>query len=319
MEIKKLDINGNAYRSLYEKCGGVFNDPAWLSMYGAALEVKGIYNGDHLVASFHIYRDKKAGFPFYKNPPFTPHIGLMIDSRSRNHSKAITENKKIISLIADFLDSKGKGIVSCAFPHWVKDMQPLIWKKFKAVPNYTYLTDLTLPQEELEERMSAEHRNLYRKSVKDGLVCRPETDMKVVKSLVLKTFDRKSKAIDAKMLDKIMNGYANAENSFSFAAYDGNKPVAAAFCLMDKEHVYYLLSGYDPSAKHGGAGIACVWSSILHAKSIGKKVFDFEGSMLPEVERYFRGFGPEQVPYFTVNKAWLPLEVMLKFIKRENF
>jgi len=41
--------------------------------------------------------------------------------------------------------------------------------------------------------------------------------------------------------------------------------------------------------------------------------------MLPEVERFFRGFGGDLVPYFTVNKAWLPLEFMLKLLKREQF
>jgi hypothetical protein len=41
--------------------------------------------------------------------------------------------------------------------------------------------------------------------------------------------------------------------------------------------------------------------------------------MLPEVERFFRGFGADLVPYFTVNKAWLPLEFMLKLLKRERF
>jgi hypothetical protein len=41
--------------------------------------------------------------------------------------------------------------------------------------------------------------------------------------------------------------------------------------------------------------------------------------MLKGVEKFFRSFGPELVPYFTINKASLPLEILLKFKKRELF
>jgi hypothetical protein len=33
------------------------------------------------------------------------------------------------------------------------------------------------------------------------------------------------------------------------------------------------------------------------------KRFDFEGSMLPQIEPGFRGFGAKQLPYFSITKA----------------
>jgi hypothetical protein len=70
---------------------------------------------------------------------------------------------------------------------------------------------------------------------------------------------------------------------------------------------------------HRGAGVSCLEHCILYAKRLGLEVFDFEGSMMPEVESYFRSFGPRMVPYYTINKGRLPLELVLKFIKRERF
>jgi len=320
VEIKLIDRSSKEYADFALRCGTVFNDPDWLALYGPKLALYGIFNGDNMVGTFHVYRQRKGGFSFIMNPPFTPHIGLAVDAKSKNASKAMSETKKIIAAVAEHLDAMGRGgVVSCAVPTWATDMQPLTWKKFKVVPHYTYHTDLTLAQSELEDRMSAEHRNLLKKAVKDGLVCRPETNMQVIKKLVLKTFDRKNTGIDETMLDSILGKFASSKNSFAFAAYDKEVPVAAAFCIHDKDSANYILSGYDPESKHGGAGIICVWNCILHAKQMNLKIFDFEGSMLPEVERYFRGFGPVQVPYYTVNKAWLPLEMVLKFIKREQF
>ena len=54
------------------------------------------------------------------------------------------------------------------------------------------------------------------------------------------------------------------------------------------------------------AGAACMQAAISKAKELGLKLFDFEGSTIPAIERYFRGFGGELVQYLTVNRAWLP-------------
>jgi hypothetical protein len=59
--------------------------------------------------------------------------------------------------------------------------------------------------------------------------------------------------------------------------------------------------------------------AIRHARDLGLQTFDFEGSAIPPVEAYFRGFGGKLTPYFRVNKAWLPIEMVLKFFKRRLF
>ncbi|MDI6740189.1 MAG: GNAT family N-acetyltransferase, partial [Candidatus Edwardsbacteria bacterium] len=95
--------------------------------------------------------------------------------------------------------------------------------------------------------------------------------------------------------------------------------IAATFCIHDATTAYYLLGGYDHASKHRGAGAAALWAAIGHAKGIGLKRFDFEGSMVPQIERYFRGFGGTQTLYLTINKAALPLEMLLKITRRQTF
>jgi len=317
-EIKS--IHDPVYSELVSRAGTVFNSPGWLALHGNKLQLFGIYSGDDaLTGAFFLYRDRKAGFSFFRNPPYTPHIGWMFENKSQNHAKALSQNKKMMEVMADFMQGLPVGMISCAFPFTASDMQPFTWKKFKVVPKYTYRLPLALPVEELEKRMAIEPRNRLRKAVKDGLSVEMITDYDVVKKLVLKTFDRKNKAIDKNLLEKILSSFTDASNSFAFAAMNNGQPVSATLAIHDKSTAYYLLGGYDPAAKHGGAGILCMWQSILHSRESGLDTFDFEGSMLPEVERFFRGFGADLVPYFTVNKAWLPLEFMLKLLKREQF
>jgi hypothetical protein len=45
-----------------------------------------------------------------------------------------------------------------------------------------------------------------------------------------------------------------------------------------------------------------MWEAIQRS-SRSSKEFNFEGSMLEEVERFFRGFGAKQVPYFIIKKT----------------
>ena len=89
--------------------------------------------------------------------------------------------------------------------------------------------------------------------------------------------------------------------------------------MFDTNTCYYLLGGVNKQSGVQGVNNLLVQKSIEKAKDLGCKTFDFEGSMLKGVEKFFRSFGPELVPYFTVNKASLPLEILLKFKKRELF
>jgi hypothetical protein len=62
-----------------------------------------------------------------------------------------------------------------------------------------------------------------------------------------------------------------------------------------------------------------MWESVKHAKDLGLRYFDFEGSMVPQIETYFRGFGGRLTPYYRINRASLPIEIILKFFKRRLF
>jgi lipid II:glycine glycyltransferase (peptidoglycan interpeptide bridge formation enzyme) len=47
---------------------------------------------------------------------------------------------------------------------------------------------------------------------------------------------------------------------------------------------------------------ALLWHAILEAKRKGNQWFDFEGSMDPGVERFFRNFGARRELYMVLRK-----------------
>ncbi len=316
MQIKEIDSN-----ILSEKSDSVFLSSKWLKMYGEELKCYGIYNkGGALIGGFALKLERKLGIlNFYRNLAYSPTISLFFENNAKNKAKILSENKKILKLVAEFIDNLNYHIITLYIPANHIDMQPFYWRNFKSIPNYTYIINLENSIEEIEKNFSTERRNDIKKAIKDGIETRICNDNNIVKSLVLKTFDRKQTSADKTMIDKILFDFADETNSFAFVSYRNDIPIATSFCIYDQNTIYYLLGGYDSKNKHAGAGALAVSSAIKHSKELGIKNFDFEGSMLTEVESYFRGFGGDLVPYYSINKAKIPIELALKFVKRTHF
>jgi hypothetical protein len=90
----------------------------------------------------------------------------------------------------------------------------------------------------------------------------------------------------------------NARKIF-FAEDSAGRIHAAVYILWDEEYAYYLMGGEDPELRNSEASSLLMWEAIQFASGFTKK-FDFEGSMIEPIERFFRGFGPRQVPYFHI-------------------
>lgn len=322
MKIKEIisSQDRTKYSELAEEIGNIFNALEWLNIFEDRVKLFGIYeNSGKLVGGFCLYERGRFIFKTYLDPPFTPCIGPFFITEAKNPVSIMNKWKEAITLVAKTIDNLPYSIVSISLNKSVVDTQPFIWKKFKVTPRYTYILDLEKSIEDIHKGMSAERRNDIRKAIKDGLIVKRIDDFGIVKSLILKTFSRQKITVNKYHLDKILFEFANKENSFAIVTFDKYKSIAAAFCIYDKATAYYLLGGYDYESKHHGAGALAVWEAIKYAKNLGLKYFDFEGSMVPQIERYFRGFGGQLLPYYRINKAKLFIEILLKFFKRELF
>jgi predicted acetyltransferase len=94
-------------------------------------------------------------------------------------------------------------------------------------------------------------------------------------------------------------------------ACDGDDRVhAVAYLVWDSASAYYLLSGADPALRSSGAQSLLLWEAIRRARDV-TSTFDFEGSMLAPVERFFRDFGGRQTPYLHVSRVSRPAAAAL--------
>jgi lipid II:glycine glycyltransferase (peptidoglycan interpeptide bridge formation enzyme) len=316
MGVRKINIKTES--AAYEKLcslhhASVFNDAKWLKIYGDHLELYGIYNDNNeLIGSFYFFKGKKYAQEFNICPPFTPHNGLFFENRAENSSNINTFNKKIIDEVSDFIKTLNSKLVVFVLPAFIKETQPFTWKDISVKVKYTYHIDLSLSEEQLLANLSSEKRKSLNKAQKDILEIEMTKDMEAVKEMIFKTFARKQISKNIKYFDLILFDFADSTNSFSFIARQNGKPIAATFCVYDRFAAYYLFGGYDQESRHHGAGVSCMWKSILHARQLGLRTFDFEGSMIPEVERYFREFGGKLIPYYEISKTKFPVNLLMR-------
>jgi len=321
MQIKQIsETDGSSYDNLARDHGTVYNTLAWLKMFGDKVRLVGIYDdGGHLIGGFTIYEEKKFGLNILCDPPFTPVIGPFLKMTAKSPTVIMENRKKVLSLMADFIEESPYSVISLSLDKNIVDTQPFIWKKFKVTPRYKYVLDLGQPVENMWNNLARNRKNEIRKAERDGLVVKQVQNLEIVKSLVLQTFSKQEMTVNEYYLNKILFEFANKNNSFAFATFQDEKPLACFFVVYDQVSTHGVASGYDHRYKHRGGGPLATWGAIQHAKDLGLQCFDFEGSMVPRFEKYLREFGGQLIPYYRVNKAKLPLEIILKFFKRDLF
>jgi len=317
--LKPINIEEYAQRS--GPATGVFGSKKWLSVYGDELTIIGIFKDEHqMIGGFYFLKTKKFGFTFLKLPPYTPHCGLFFVSESKNNSSVNNFSKDIMNEVCRFFSNQKSALVILAFPFYIKDLQPFIWDKYKVVPNFTYQIDLTAGIESIKGNFDSKNRNVINKAIKEEVIVKENAiDKQKLYDFFINSLGSTDANIYKKELSNILLQFSENSNSFSLVAQKEDQLLGAVFCIYDQKTCYYLLGGVKKEARVAGVNNLLVQRSIEKAQDLGCRVFDFEGSMLPGVEKFFRSFGPDLVPYYTVNKAKLPLEILLKFKKRELF
>ncbi|RME15597.1 MAG: GNAT family N-acetyltransferase [Bacteroidetes bacterium] len=304
MYLKPITINELEYSAILSNKLSVFHDIDFLNIYLPYIQIVGIYNeSNEIIGVFYYFKKTKYFLKYIIPPPFHPYNGLIFYNSAQKEESRNSFIKEIQYLIHQYFTEKEHAhyIRFVLSPEHI-DTQVFRWNNWKVKVNYTYQLSLRNSVDELFDNLSSEKRKSIRRAEKDGIVSKENEDYDTVKKLILKTFGRQKKSVNDLYLHKILKEWANSSNSFAYTAYLGAQPIATTFCVYDHSTAYYLLGGYDEQKAHHGAGVLCMWNSILKSKELGLNTFDFEGSMLPNVERYFRDFGGKLIPYFVCEK-----------------
>lgn len=258
----------------------------------------------------------QAAMPFYRRhpkvismPPYTQTMGPWF--------APISDDTKYASLLADkqalsisFTDRlKDIPYFLQNFHYSVTDWLPFYWAGYQQTTRYTYLLPDISDTEQLWKGMSVHlRRNIVKAKDKFRITIKRGITIDEFLSVCSKTFKRQAQKIPhPEVLRKLIEASRQHGQGELWGGYDEEgKLHAVAFVVWQENAACYLAGGGDPLLRHSGAHSLVLWECIQQMSAITRQ-FDFEGSMIPGVERFFREFGAIQTPYFTISKGKLSL------------
>jgi len=311
--------NKDRYHTFCEQEKGVpiFNQDWWLDAVCGQdnWNVVLVEKGGSIVGALPYCIDKKLWFNRIQMPLLTQTLGPYINYPvNQKYYKRLSWEKEVYSDLIKQLPNYD--FFQQSFSPQVTNWLPFYWHGFKQTTRYTYRIK-KITEEQLENEYETDIRRRRKKAANLGVTVEELHSVDDFFCLNKKTFNRKnmqipySKDIVERIYDACMAH--DAVKMFAAKLPDGTV-IAANFLVYDYNTVYYLMGGIDPDTKDMGGMDIVQHSSILFALQ-SDKVFDFEGSMVESIEKYFRSFGAIQVPYLQVYRYGSRLYKCMKNIK----
>lgn len=249
-------------------------------------------DGGQAIAACFVWDTQKRFFRSLITPPLMPNTGWVWLTDFEKPSTRISKEKEVLSALLDFLNSGNWSFWKLDFPSDFKDFQSAIWKGIVPKQKYTYRLEL---KSDWLDHVDSKLKNILKKK---------ETfhfEKRSFSSEEFLDFQETLSSKGVRHVELLQSICASGTGTDSFFTVVGDGGKYKALCLNMNDVVYYLAA---TNAKENNALSACGLAHCIDlAEEQGVKVFDFEGSMIPEVERFFRGFGGELTPYFSIENG----------------
>lgn len=252
---------------------------------------------------------KYRGFTFILMPPLTFYNGIHLIYREnvKTHSKITYENEIIEDLISRL---PKHDLYYQQYSPQIKNWNTLYWKDYKQSVRYSYIIDTEEGKDKIWNGLKGNVRRNIKKAEK---LCYIETvDFDTFWKSLEKSFTERGKTppFNKTVLERVCNAMSkNNRGKISVCKHkETNEILAGNFTVSDKNSTYYICGYYNPQGKEIGGLSYLLWDNIISTQS---KYFDFEGSMIKDIEYFFRAFGGELTPHY---KVWKVNNALLRFL-----
>lgn len=271
--------------------------------------------GGHIMGVWPYYHKRRYGLAYITMPPLTPCMGPVyhIDD-GLSLSTRYAQEKEILQALHDQLPSTH--LTTVYRPPG--EMSSLLLRQvgYEIHRRYTYRIDLRTddPKTGISSNQSAAI-----KKASDTYELRIDERCDDHLELNAATYRRQGIfcPYGDSLFRKIDSTLQQHEARTILVALDASGASRASLYLIhDQRTVYLMAIGSDDIGRSDGA-IAWLIAQALERFSASHEIFDFEGSMIPRIERFFRSFGGEQVGYdhlIRTSSRWM--HALLKITKR---
>jgi hypothetical protein len=253
-------------------------------------------------------------------PELTPNAGIWLRlprhkiNGIKRHS-TYTATKKIVDTLVDQLPDVP---IYCQHFHYsLTDWQPFFWKNYRQTTHYSYILDNLHDLTEIYSDLKGSVRTDLKKAERFVIVENSDTstpeDLSDFYDVVNLSFRKQGMkpfySLDIlQELDTVL-GEKHARKLFLARDTEGSFEIkkgaihGGVYIIIWNGTAHYIAGGSHPDLRQSGAMSLLIWRAIEWAAAQGCHTFDFEGSMIPQVETLFRAFGGKQKPFFRITKT----------------
>jgi hypothetical protein len=283
----------------------LFSQAWWLdAVAGDSWDAVLVYDKGQVVGALPFMLCQSWGLKLLSQPKLTQTLGPWVRPSEAKYANALAFEKDVLGALADGLPQFDmyRQNWDCARLNWL----PFYWRGYQQTTRYTYVLSDISNTEQLWTGFQRDIRGNIRKAEERfGVTVRFSEDIDDLIPVLRKTFERQgSKLPFSDQFLRNVDQAATAKNKRAIVLGEDaeGKLHAGTYIVWEGDTAYQLLNGYDPELRQSGAGSLCVWSAIQKASQYVNR-YDFEGSMLEPVERFFRAFGARQVPYLRLERT----------------
>lgn len=293
--------------------GSIFSTSWWLDAVApGAWRPHLVEDGDIIAAWPTVVRSNRWG-SVHLGAPSTPFLGPLLPDADEGKRRWSTAERSL-ELLLDALAPYAHLEARChpRFTYWT----PLSWHGFSQTTSYTWRLDSLDDLGDVEAAMRTNIRGDIRKARKHDVAV-GEADLGEFLALHARaTRGREELARETRRTIERVDGSAKKREARRVLIARGadGEPHAGGYFVYDDETVYYLAGASDSALRSSGATSLLIWAAIEFASEAGL-AFDFEGSMIPSIERFFRAFGGSPTGFSVVRhtpRAALRAERALK-------
>lgn len=288
-----------------EKAIPIFSKPFWLDAVCGedGWDVILVEKGGKIFASMpYVKSNFKYTLNYSTMPKLTQTLGPYISyPNGQKYSKRLFFEKEIINSLIEQLPVFDYFVQN--FNYNYQNWLPFYWCGYKQTTRYTYILNDLIDYEKVYNSFQSNIKTDIKKAQK-VLKVNLNEKLKIIYDIVEKTFIRQGKKIpfDFSYFENIDKALLKNANRLSLSAVDETGNIhAVVYIIYDENEAYYLLGGGDPKYRNSGAHSFLINEALKLLVNKTKK-FNFEGSMIESVERFFRALGAIQTPYFQITK-----------------
>ena len=290
--------------------GTLFHEAWWYTAWGMEPSVHLVTDCDNTLTGGIAYAvGRRFSCSAIIRPPLTARVGPVITKPRLAGRHAVNTQIKN-ALLSTIARLPKVGTYDFSLGPEDTDIMPFLWNGFDTLVGYTYripCLEATKWRGETSKTQRWQLRKAAKDAVADGLTVDTEPNFDEVVTLLRQTakdkgYERSFKRYQPQLPQWWSHVMAqNAGRAYVLRDAAG-AALSVTVMVWDHRNAYYIAGGIRKDVRKGSFfNVLLIQQMIEDAHSM-RLDFDFEGSVLPGVERFFRSWGGELCPLYRLVK-----------------